>query len=381
MDTLRWQSAVDFVVLAAAFYFLLLWAAQARAVRIALGIVALFTGAFLAREYDLMITSWVLSAGGFVVIAVLLIVFQSELRRAVMRVDSLLRLGPHALSVLTPAYRALSEAAFALARARVGALIVLVGRDSIAELVDGGVPVGADISRQILEAIFQKVSPLHDGAVVIEGDRIKKANVVLPLTQRTGVPEFFGTRHRAAMGMAERSDALVVAVSEERGAVTLMQGRAIRRIQNEEELVNLLKKLQAHPKTGILEKLWRMCTANLRFKSAAIGLAALVWSLSFLATGTSVRVVSIPVEFSNVPSGMEIARQSATSINVQLRGNRWLLDSSDMGRLAAHFDLSAAQQGNLVLQVAQQDLNLPPGIVVEKASPRVITLHLKRRSR
>jgi len=178
----RWQTAVDFLTLSAAFYLLLTWARQARALRIAIGIVGLHAVATLARNFDLVITAWVLDVAAGLLVVLLLVVFQPELRHAVIRLDSLLRVWPRPAALLTRTSRASSNAAFALARARVGALIVIVRGDSIAELTSGGVPIGAEVSAEILEAIFPKSSPLHDGAVVVQGDCIRMANVILPLT-------------------------------------------------------------------------------------------------------------------------------------------------------------------------------------------------------
>src|SRR5262245_26915702 len=140
-----------------------------------------------------------------------------------MRIDSRLHFRGETPSVLESVYETVGEAVFSMASSRTGALIVFSREHSIQELVEGGVALGAEITREIIEAIFQKSSPVHDGAIVIEADRITKANVVLPLTQWTGVPKAFGTRHRAAMGLAERSDAIIVAVSEEHGEVRLVR--------------------------------------------------------------------------------------------------------------------------------------------------------------
>lgn len=216
----RWQTVVDFLFLAVAFYVMLRWARSARALRIALGIVGLHALALLARQLDLVVTSWLLDFLSILAVVLLLLVFQPELRRVFMGLDSALRRFPRVRSASMQNNQEIAEACFDLAPARVGALIVIVGRDSIGELLEGGVSLGADISSKLLKAIFQKESPLHDGAVIIEKDRISKANVVLPLTHRPDVPAFYGTRHRAAMGLAERCDALVMAVSEERGQVS-----------------------------------------------------------------------------------------------------------------------------------------------------------------
>ena len=115
-----------------------------------------------------------------------------------------------------------------------GALIVVARRNAVTELVSGGITLEPQFQSEILQAIFQKTSPVHDGAVIVRGDRIMRAATVLPLTERERVPSYYGTRHRAAMGLSERCDALVVVVSEERGEVKLMEGRRIVRFDDEQ---------------------------------------------------------------------------------------------------------------------------------------------------
>jgi DNA integrity scanning protein DisA with diadenylate cyclase activity len=172
----------------------------------------------------------------------------------------------------TPVVSAVSAAAWALARDRCGALIVIVRRDAIAELVTTGVALGGRVSREILEAVFQKGGPVHDGATIIEGDVLLHVGAVLPLTQRTDVPAQYGTRHRAAMGLAERSDAVVVVVSEERGEVTVMSRTSVRLIHSEAELEMTLDALTT-PREGTSSRSLRaLRPADLKLQGAALGL-------------------------------------------------------------------------------------------------------------
>jgi uncharacterized protein (TIGR00159 family) len=227
---MRWQNVVDFVVLTTAIYLLLRWGKEARAFRVSLAIVGLRAASLLARQFDLIITSLLLDATNLIAIILLLIVYQSELRHALTRLDVLAWFLPRRKATMEPETDAISSAAFSLARAQCGALMVITRRDSVNELIDGGVKLGGEISSEILEAIFRKKSPVHDGATIIEGDHISRVGAILPLTRRTDIPKEFGTRHRAAMGLAERSDALIVVVSEERSEVTLMYAREMVRV-------------------------------------------------------------------------------------------------------------------------------------------------------
>src|SRR5579864_1695953 len=151
MSAIRWESAIDFFVLAVGIYLLLRWSRQARALRLALGILALRVGALLARQLGLLITGWVLDAATIVVILALVVVFQPELRRALMRLELAGRATPESR---IPVVSAVSAAAWSLARARCGALMVMVRKDSIAELVTTGVRLDGRVSAEILEAVF-----------------------------------------------------------------------------------------------------------------------------------------------------------------------------------------------------------------------------------
>ncbi len=376
LRALTWQIAADFLVLAVTFYALLRWARSARAMRIALGVVGLHALALLARRLDLVVTSWVLEGAAVLAILVLLLIFQPELRRAFMRLDSAFKRWPRPAMAGTQASRAISSAAFALAHSQLGALVVIVRQDSIGELLDGGVTLGADISPELLEAIFQKTSPLHDGAVVVEGDRLSRANAVLPLTQRRDVPAFYGTRHRAAMGLAERCDALVIAVSEERGEVTLMGGGTIRHLVDAEQFAGILDGLLRPARETMGTRTRRFFFAHLKMKFAALGLAGLFWWMSFLTSGTTVRTLSVPIEFSNVPTGMEVARQSADSLDIQVRGSPWIMDSVSLGTVVGGFDLGGLHPGWYTLRLQPRSLDLPPGIAVDRVTPDTIRVEV-----
>jgi diadenylate cyclase len=371
----RWQSAVDFVVLTAALYILLRWAQQARALRVALVVLGLHAGALVSRHFDLMLTSWVLDGAAILAIVMLLLVFQVELRRVFMRLDSLLNWRSQSASKLNETYQSIAQAAFRLAAASVGALIVVVRRNAVMELVSGGVMLEAGVSPEILEAIFQKTSPVHDGAVIVRGDRIVRAAAVLPLTEREKVPSYYGTRHRAAMGLSERCDALVVVVSEERGEVTLMDARRIVRCNGQSGLAQMLESLSASPAYGVGNRLRQWVSSNVTVKLAAVGLAAAIWGTSVLSTGTTVRAVTVPVEFVSVPAGMDISTPT-DRLEVQVRGRAWLMDSVSLIRLVASFNLHDSRAGTVTLPVRPGNINLPPGIVMEDVSPKKISVRL-----
>jgi hypothetical protein len=266
-----------------------------------------------------------------------------------------------------------------MAEKRIGALIVIANRDSIVDLVDGGVTLGAEVHSEVIEAIFREESPLHDGAMVIDGDHIASAGVILPLTLRQDVPAEYGTRHRAAMGMAERCDALVISVSEERGTVTLMHGREWTILRDPQALVDLLGAQRTSRIRFGRDVLRKLVMTDPGLKIAAIAIACLLWAASFYGPAGVVRVISVPIELRNVPRGMEVTRQAITRLDVQLRGNPLLMDSLLSRPPTARFDLREAQAGTFSVGSSEADVDVPPGVVVERVSPREIVLHLVRR--
>ncbi|MEN6533228.1 MAG: diadenylate cyclase [Bryobacteraceae bacterium] len=382
MALVRWQSAFDFLVLAFVLYAVLRWAGQTRALRVILWIVGVHAASRLASWFDLIVTSWVLNAFSLLLLVILLFGFQPELRDALLRLDRMVRLGLQStIQVFGTGNREIAAAAFRMASERLGALIVIARNDSPRELISGGVAVGAEITPELLLAIFRKESPLHDGAVIVEGNRIARAGAVLPLTQREIVPPEYGTRHRAAMGLAERTDALVVVVSEERGAVTLMNGKAMTPMTDVDTLAGILSEQRMRAPQAQPHKFSQALFGNLRYKFAALGIAGLVLGMSVLSTETTVRTLSVPVEFANVPPGMAISSQSTNHIEVQLRGGRWLMDSLDASALVARVDLRRADQGLQEVRIRPDSMNLPPGVIVDRVAPTAVSVRLIRRIR
>jgi diadenylate cyclase len=375
---LDWRRIVDFLVLVGSFYLVLRWAAGARALRIALAITALYAGVLFARQLDLVITTWILQGAALIAVAFLIVVFQPEVRRALMRLDRSMLMFRR-LGTADPG-QALSESAFEMASTRTGALFVVTRQDPIDELVDAGVVLGADISKPLIHAIFEKNSPLHDGAVIIEGGRIARAGVVLPLTGREDVPVEYGTRHRAAMGLAERTDALCLVVSEERGEVTVMRGRTFLRVGSPAELSRLLERPSSRKQTGLKTRARDFFVVRWRMKLAAVGLASLIWTGAMFDSSSSVRLLEVPIEFQNVPRGLDITNQSVTSVEVQLRGRRWLMDSNRISGVVARFDLHDSTEGRRIVHVVPGALNLPPGINVERVTPDTVAVRLIRRT-
>ena len=245
------------------------------------------------------------------------------------------------------------------------------------ELTTPGITLNGQVSPEILLAMFQKESPVHDGAAIVDGDVITRVGAVLPLTLRSDVPQHYGTRHRAAMGLAERSDALVIVVSEERGEVTLMFETHMLRPATADDLrAALISMIGRPPKPAASRSFVR--SPELGLRATALALAALVWGVTFLFPGRSVQVRTVAVEFTNVPPDLMVVGQSADTLQVWLRGNQFLFDTVDLSSLAARCDLSSAQAGDNAIPLGAGTVDTPFGITVEAMAPRQLQVRLQK---
>jgi len=217
--------------------------------------------------------------------------------------------------------------------------------------------------------------------VIIEGDSIARVGAILPLTQRTRVRDGFGTRHRAGMGLAERSDALVVVSSEERGEVTLMWEDQVRLMNSEEELLATMQDLCGGPARHPVWSWKGLRSPETMLKGTAVGLAALVWSLTFLFPGRSVRVRTIPIEFTNVPAGLTIAAPSTDTLEVWLRGNPFLFETMNLDTMVARCDLRSAHEGVNAIPLPAGAIETPFGIKIEAMAPQRIQVRLQGQTR
>ncbi len=225
-------SIVDILIIAAIVYLILLLMRGTTAVYLARGIVILLAVAFvLVRVFELTVLGWLVRNSFPALLIAIPIIFQPEIRRFLERVGRTGRLG----RALFPAYDsvldAVIEASENLSQRRHGALMVLERETGLEDYADTGVRLDATPSVELLEGLFYPNSPLHDGAVILRGDRVVAAGCTLPLSDKVDRGHM-GTRHRAALGLSERTDAVCVVVSEESGEISVAaNGRMISRLE------------------------------------------------------------------------------------------------------------------------------------------------------
>ena len=253
LASLRWQDLLDILLVSFVLYRFFLLIKGTRAVQLLRGMLLLLLAYLISHALGLNTITWLVQSTATMIIVAIPVVFQPELRRALAHIGQgeLFRGGEllfQRRSVSTP--EVLDEVMGAvkfLSRQKIGALIILERNTGLNEFIETGTPLDALVTTDLLGTIFVPSSPLHDGAVIIQSDRIAAAGAVLPLSEgmRRGSPggsgkRQVGTRHRAAIGLTETTDAIAVVVSEETGTVSVASGGQLRRHLTEEALKDLL---------------------------------------------------------------------------------------------------------------------------------------------
>jgi diadenylate cyclase len=215
-----WQQAVlDILLVAVLFYFFLLLIRGSRAVHILTGLMVVALVYWLSKVMQLVTLGWILDRFLTIVLVAIPVIFQQELRMALERLGHTKLFMNQRAHQIDKMIESLVLACETLAKNNRGALIVLQNTVPLKEYVDTGIPLDAAVSRELLESIFNQNSPLHDGAVIIRDRKIAAASCLLPHSSRSEGP-LMGTRHKAALGISENTDAAVIVVSEEKGQIS-----------------------------------------------------------------------------------------------------------------------------------------------------------------
>ena len=229
VQTFRWQDAVDILIVAFVLYKLFQLVKGTRAVQMLLGLTILVMASFIFQWAKFYTISWILNNLWAYLVLGVIVIFQPEIRRALAQVGQNPLLSSLSLEAEARTIEELVKACTTMAGRKIGALILLERENSTEGLVEMGTILDAKVSKEMLVSIFLPYSPIHDGAVIISKNRIKAAGCFLPLTLNRNLSKELGTRHRAAVGITEETDAVAIVVSEETGTISVVLGGRITR--------------------------------------------------------------------------------------------------------------------------------------------------------
>lgn len=255
------SDVLDIVIVTFLVYQLLVFTRETRVSQVLKGLAVLLVSAWLSEIFQLRtlnwILRWVVNAGA----VVLVVLFQPEIRRVlegIGRTSVIRKLrGNEEAAQTDTIISEMVQAMLNMSKRRVGALIVIEQKTSLKEVCDTGTQVDACISQPLIENIFEPNTPLHDGAVILAYDRIRAAGCVLGLAEGAGISRELGTRHRAAIGISEATDAVALIVSEETGIISMARGGRLTRHMDARSLTALLQGIHAQPtRVGILSTIF-----------------------------------------------------------------------------------------------------------------------------
>ena len=377
---IRIQDLADILIMTFLLYQLYSWFRKTRAMQVLLGLGVVTLIYFVTRFLDLYMTSWILQELGTVLIILIIVVFQAEIRQALYRFSLLRNLFDPREKEQQSHFRQISETLFKLAHERVGALLVFKRSDSLADLMLNGVRLDCEISPQILETIFNDGTPLHDGAALVRDGRIAVASCHLPLSANPDIPQYFGTRHRAALGLSERSDAIVVVVSEERGEVSLAEAGEFLKLASPDDLVAALEQrvnpVSETARMTFLQKIF----SNLLPKTALLLIVTAFWVLITSRQG-QITTVTAPVRLQGISDELALVRSVPEEVEVQLKSLSSLTPTPAKLDISATVDLTGVREGQTMVRIKNSDFSLPSGMIVSSVTPSTIKVVTEKKVR
>jgi uncharacterized protein (TIGR00159 family) len=382
LDRVRWQDALDVCILTAFAFRAFQILRGTVALQVLAGMGALLLAAIAASRAELVLTAYVLQALGAVAVLASVVIFQGEIRRALRRVDPTQwwpRRGRGGSVSDGAPHRELANALIKLAERRIGALVVLPRQDPLEEHLTGGIRVDARLSTELFESIFHVHAPIHDGAVVMDQDRVARAGVFLPISTSTSIPDHCGTRHRAALGLCELSDAQVLIVSEERGEISLASGGELTLAPGDpERLADFITKTVRAPHAEAVSRMATMRDGTQRRPSghrlqSALALLLIFFTVAgawYAVAGERSTIISVkrPIELREAPPGSQIQLidPSRGEVTVTVRGPRHLLYSQAQSEVLLWVDTGNARRGRNRLRIQS---SAPTGLEVVSTVP------------
>ncbi|MBU0465219.1 MAG: diadenylate cyclase [Proteobacteria bacterium] len=373
---------LDILFITMVAYQLYIWFWGTKAFKALIGIV-LLSGIFIvAKAWGLFLTTWVFQILWQVFVILLIILFQKEIRQMLERFNPLKTFGLKQGSATDTWISEFAGWAFDAAAKKIGALIIFERTDLVFDLITKGISMECDPQPEILNSIFYKESPLHDGAVLISKGKILKISCYLPLSAREDLPQEWGTRHRAALGLTEQCDAWVMIISEERGEISFVGDQEIQKVKDQKELSRIIEdvilvKKEAH--TNIKGKIKSWFTRRYKIKAIVFALVFILWMV-LAGQQNFEKKIDLPLNFKNIPAELMVSQPKDPKISITFRGLRKDVSLLNKNNVLTSIDLFSARLGTTFYSINTGNLTLPNDrIDVVNISPARIELTFETR--
>lgn len=381
IKSLRIQDVLDIAIIAIMLFAFFIWFKNRASRFVLIGIILLGGVYIAARFMQLYLTTIVLQSFFAIVLFVLVVIFQEDLRNLFERLALLgnLRKKSQPLSDLEKASEIITHTAAELSKKGVGALIVLQGEDHLERHLNGGTKLDGLLSEPLLESIFDPHSEGHDGAVLIKDNQVKMFGCHLPLSVNTSRYGNIGLRHTAAVGLAERSDALCVVVSEESRSISIAYQGLLNKMNNASELHNELDKFyvrkvpsqKRHPVIAWFKE-------NSKEKIIALALACILWFAFGYQREIARRIFIIPIEYRNVPADWRIDEPRLTEAKVILQGPQQAFYLLDERTLKLSLDLSSTSATKQEIILSKDMISVPSNLSITEIKPAKAHIYATR---
>ncbi len=374
-ELLTWQAILDIVIITTGLFFLYRTLVRLGTWKIVVGILAAFLVIALASILNLEGITWIFQNVSNVAVIALIVIFQPELRKVFEKVVSLQK--KRTISTDDTLIDTVSSTLWQLAKQKRGAIIVYPGREPVQEQLSGGHRLDAEPSSQLIMSIFDPHSPGHDGAMVIEDNKLASFGVRLPISLTSRLPEDYGTRHHAAMGLAERTDALVLVVSEERGVVSAFKDRNMQILDSTERIGAVIR--DHNNRSGILDLELQSLLHRRTLIPVGVSLAiALVFWSTLITVNRQVVEKVFPLSLEYIPpaDGLILVDEKTEELRVHLAGPKSEVDSFVMSKPTAVVDLSKMVEGKQRILITADNLHLPPKLTFLDSDPAQIEVNL-----
>jgi diadenylate cyclase len=382
LQEIGFSGFLDILFMTLLIYTLLVWSRRTQAASVLTGILIVAGVYLLARQFNLNLTAAIFEKFFAVILIALVVIFQEELRYFFERIAvwSLNRkiLGKEQIRMTREEVEILVRTMTDLARERIGALVVIKGKDMIVRHLDGGQECNGKMSESLLKSIFDAHSIGHDGAVVVEGNRVAQFSAHLPLSKNLRKGGKLGTRHAAALGLSELCDAICVVVSEERGTISLARNGDLRIINNAEHLARVLEQfyqsINPEIKTNFMQNYFKK---NWRDKLVALSLSVALWFVLVYGSKTAYRTLSIPVSYGDLPANLKVETVKPEKVEVTFRGVR----RSFYFVRQSSFEISVplkAETGTQRIRLGARQMNFPKTLVFESIDPNTVDIQVRQ---
>ncbi len=375
LEFLSWRAILDILLIAAGLFFLYRTLLRLGTWKIMAGILMALVVFILANALNLKGIEWIYHNVSNVAVLGLIIIFQPELRKVLEKAVSV---PPHRLKDRDTTLQTLiGEALMKLAQERCGAILVFPGREPITEKISGGYQLNAVPSLPLILSIFDPNSPGHDGAVIIEGSKLTQFGVRLPMSQSARLSEEYGTRHHAAMGLAEQTDSLALVVSEERGKVTAFANGEMRPMRSADDITRTIVSHQREMGLLSRESAPKIRKRTILQIAASLIIAIVFWSTLMVAQREVVeRVLPVNIDYTTPADDLVLVGEKPNEVKLYLSGPKSEIDSLASHPPSVKIDLSKMAKGSQTIIITSENLRLPKGITLLDTSPQQLKLTL-----